>query len=100
MNGKNAFPDRLVGAAERRALVPYSDMHVSRLEKAGKFPRRVKLGPGRVAWRLSEIMTWIGEKEADRNAREDAKPKMERHRLRPPARQLEEELKAKKMSPR
>ena len=36
--------DRLISAPERRELVPYSDMHVWRLERDGKFPRRIPLG--------------------------------------------------------
>lgn len=40
-------------------LVPYSRMHIWRLEKSGAFPRRLKLGRRRIAWRLSEISTWI-----------------------------------------
>jgi prophage regulatory protein len=30
--------------------VPWSRMHLDRLEKAGKFPKRVKLSPSTVAW--------------------------------------------------
>ena len=73
MNTIQPFQDRLVGAKERRRLVPYSDMHIWRLERAGKFPRRIKLGPGRVAWRLSEILSWIDERAAERDgpARDD-----------------------------
>ncbi len=56
------LPDRLIDAKERRLLVPYSDMHVWRLERDGKFPKRIKIGPNRVAWRLSEILAWIDEK--------------------------------------
>ena len=56
------LPDRLIDAKERRLLVPYSDMHVWRLEREGKFPKRIKIGANRVAWRLSEILAWIDEK--------------------------------------
>ena len=61
--------DRIISSRERRQRIPYSDMHIWRLEKAGKFPRRIKLGPsptGRVGWRLSEIMNWIEERAAER----------------------------------
>ena len=41
--------DRIIMAKERRQLVPYSDMHIWRLEKTGAFPQRIKLSPnGRV----------------------------------------------------
>jgi prophage regulatory protein len=58
------LPDRLIDAKERRLLVPFSDMHVWRLERDGKFPKRIKIGPNRVAWQLSEILAWI-EAKAD-----------------------------------
>lgn len=30
-----------------------------RLERAGEFPKRVQISPGRIAWRISEIIDWI-----------------------------------------
>jgi prophage regulatory protein len=51
--------NRLIEAAERRSLVPFSDAHIWRLEKAGLFPKRVKLGIKKVAWPLSEVLAWI-----------------------------------------
>jgi len=35
--------------------VPYSKVHLWRLEKAGRFPRRVPVGHGRYAYVESEI---------------------------------------------
>lgn len=29
--------------------------------KAGRFPRQVRLSPGRVGWRVSEINTWLSD---------------------------------------
>ncbi|WP_043309531.1 AlpA family transcriptional regulator [Pseudomonas sp. ML96] len=29
--------------------------------KAGRFPRQVRLSPGRVGWRASEINTWLND---------------------------------------
>jgi prophage regulatory protein len=40
-------------------IVPYSRQHVGRLERAGRFPRRVQVGPNRVAWLESEVDEWI-----------------------------------------
>ncbi len=48
--------------------VGYSAMHISRLEKAGKFPRRVQLGPAAVGWVESEVDDWIAAKVAERDA--------------------------------
>lgn len=40
--------------------IRYSRQHLDRLEKAGKFPRRVKLVPnGRVGWLQSDIQAWL-----------------------------------------
>ena len=60
------FDIRIIAAAERRQMVPYSDMHVWRLEKAGKFPKRIKLGANRVGWLLNEVEDWIATKAAER----------------------------------
>ena len=51
--------DRLIAWTEVRHLVPYSRPQIWRLEKQGLFPRRIRLGPGRVAWLLREISEWI-----------------------------------------
>jgi len=58
--------DRIIMAPERRVLVPYSDMHISRLERAGKFPQRIKLGPNRVGWSYCEISEWIEARKSER----------------------------------
>jgi prophage regulatory protein len=44
---------------QRLPLVPYTPQHIRRLEKAGKFPRRIKLGENRVGWRLIDIEEWV-----------------------------------------
>ncbi|MFI5024484.1 MAG: helix-turn-helix transcriptional regulator [Alphaproteobacteria bacterium] len=45
---------KLVSKKEPESLygVLYSSAHIARLEPAGQFPRRVKLGACRVAWLL------------------------------------------------
>lgn len=40
-------------------MVLYSPQHIARLEAAGKFPQRVKLGHNRVGWVESEVQDWI-----------------------------------------
>jgi prophage regulatory protein len=47
--------------------VPYSEAHIWRLERAGKFPRRAHLGANRVVWIESEIDDWLSSKIAERN---------------------------------
>jgi prophage regulatory protein len=58
--------DRIIGSKERRRIIPYSDMHVSRLEKVGAFPKRIKLGSRRVGWSLLEIEQWIKDRKTAR----------------------------------
>ena len=50
---------RIITQKQLRALVPYTPQHILRLEKAGRFPRRIKLGQNRVGWRLIDIEAWI-----------------------------------------
>ena len=59
--------DRLIDKRELRSLVIYSPQQIDRLEKAGLFPLRVKIGPGRVGWLLSEVLDWMSKKMADRD---------------------------------
>ena len=54
-------PISLLRLPEILRRVPYSEAHIWRLEKTGKFPRRAHLGANRVAWVESEIDDWIAE---------------------------------------
>ncbi len=54
--------DRLIDKNALKELVPYSASHIARLEKAGQFPKRIKIGDARVAWSYNAVMTWIKEK--------------------------------------
>jgi len=58
--------NEMLSFKEVRKLVLYSRAHVDRLEKAGKFPKRIKLGTGRVGWWKREIMDWL-ERQAQRS---------------------------------
>lgn len=60
---------KLVSKKELKTVlgIPYSFAHIARLEAAGKFPRRVKLGACRVAWVLDEVSEWIEERVAQRD---------------------------------
>ena len=60
---------KLVTYRELRELgVSYTRQHLSRLERQNPpgFPRRVRLGPGRVAWLVSEIEAWLKARIDDR----------------------------------
>ena len=56
--------EHLIGKKKLLEIVPFSAQHILRLEKQGKFPRRIKLGERRVGWRASEIEAWIGARAA------------------------------------
>jgi prophage regulatory protein len=56
------LPERSLRLPEVQQLVPYSKMHIDRLEKAGEFPKRIKIGAGRVIWKQSEIIAWLESK--------------------------------------
>ena len=64
---------QLVSKKELKTVlgIPYSFQHIARLEKAGKFPKRLRLGQNRVAWLRSEVEAWIDEKLADRGLADD-----------------------------
>lgn len=49
------------------AKVGFCPMTIWRREKAGTFPRRVKLGPNSVAWVEQEIEAWCTERTAERD---------------------------------
>lgn len=59
---------RVLRFKEVKERVGYSRMHVDRLEKAGKFPGRIELGPNSVGWVESEIDEWLAAKIRQRRA--------------------------------
>jgi len=52
---------KLVSKKELKSVygVPYSFAHIARLEAAGQFPKRIRLGACRVAWIAEEVDEWI-----------------------------------------
>ncbi len=60
---------KLVTKKELKSVygVPYSFAHIARLEAAGRFPKRIRLGACRVAWLAEEVQSWIDERVASRN---------------------------------
>ncbi len=58
---------RLLSKKAVREKVLYSPAHIARLEDAGKFPKRVRLGTGRVGWLETEIDDWIRARIAERD---------------------------------
>jgi prophage regulatory protein len=58
---------KLLSKKSVRELVTYSFAHTARLEAAGQFPKRVRLGTGRVAYVEGEILDWIAARIRDRD---------------------------------
>ena len=58
----NEHLPRVITRHELRRLVPYTPQHILRLEKKGKFPKRIKVGERRVGWWLHEVMAWLDQK--------------------------------------
>jgi prophage regulatory protein len=52
--------------------IQYSKVQIWRLEKLGKFPKRIEIGPGRRAWAEHEIDAWIASRIAARDNAEAA----------------------------
>lgn len=51
---------RMIGRlADVKALVGISRPTIDRLEAAGDFPRRIRLGRAAVGWDLNEVREWL-----------------------------------------
>ncbi len=65
---------RILSKRQLKELVLYSPQHIARLEKAGNFPLRVKLGQARVGWVESEVLDWLQERIDSREKPHDISP--------------------------
>lgn len=54
--------DRFVGERERREITGVPRQTWWRMERAGQAPGRLQVTPGRVGWRLSELLRWMDER--------------------------------------
>lgn len=50
---------------ERRSITSLSRTRTWQLEREGKHPRRVALGPASVAWRKSDLLCWLEQQYLD-----------------------------------
>ncbi len=60
---KFVLPDALAAYG-----VPWTGRWLLDLEKAGKFPQRIRLSQNRVVWSETEILEWIEQRKAERTA--------------------------------
>lgn len=68
MNDNDTPGTRFIPQSEVQRRVPYSRVQIWRLEKQGRFPKRVRIGPNRVAWVETEVEAWINDRLAEREA--------------------------------
>jgi prophage regulatory protein len=54
----HVFGRAIIRRAELQRLVPFSMVHVWRLEQKGEFPARVQLGANSVGWYADEVAAW------------------------------------------
>jgi len=50
---------KLINEKQCKEMTGLSRVTRWRLERLGRFPQRLKISPGRIAWRLDEIINWI-----------------------------------------
>ena len=72
------FPKQVVSKKELRTVcgIPYSPQHIARLEAAGQFPKRIRLGQNRVVWLLKEVEEWLDARIAKRDANVSTNPSL------------------------
>lgn len=58
---------RIIRKPELLSILGLSDPTVYRMEKAGKFPKRLRLGGNSCGWLQSEVEGWIAERAAARS---------------------------------
>lgn len=63
---RDLIQERIIRKAELLAMVGLSDPTIWRLEKAGKFPKRLRLGGNSCGWLSTEIAGWFASRAADR----------------------------------
>ena len=64
----SAANNRLLSLEQVRHLIPYSASQIYRLEQQERFPRRLRIGPNRVAWLEDEVNSWLLQPIDDRGA--------------------------------
>ena len=61
---------RLLSKKQVKDLVLYSFAHIERMEKAGRFPKRVRLSHhprGRCGYVEEEVLAWVSARIAERD---------------------------------
>lgn len=64
---KEINPNQILRKKEVLALLKISDPTIWRMERDGKFPKRIRLGGAACGWLAAEIDAWLEKKKAARN---------------------------------
>lgn len=59
-----SMPTRLMRRRAVAERVGLSAVTIWRLERSGRFPKSIRISPGAIAWRETDIERWIEEREA------------------------------------
>ena len=58
--------ERVIRKPELKGMLGLSDTTIWRLERAGKFPKRLQMGGNSVGWLHSEVIQWLVRKAGER----------------------------------
>ena len=60
----NELPyERMIREPERRAITGLGRTSWHEMERAGKTPKKYRIGPRAVGWKLSDLLKWVAERE-------------------------------------
>ncbi len=62
-NDRALLPDRFINERECRELTNLSRVTRWRLMRGGEFPAKIRLSRNRTAWRLSNVLEWMSQRE-------------------------------------
>ncbi len=80
LNRKSTRERKIIRRTILREKIPLSDSQIWRLERDGKFPPRIRLGPLAVGWFEDEIDEWI-EARARIGGNQPPLPKQRRRKI-------------------
>jgi prophage regulatory protein len=49
--------------AEVEKIIPFCGLTLARMEKRGRFPKRIRITPRRIGWRRYEFEAWTSDPE-------------------------------------
>lgn len=63
---RDLIQERIIRKAELLAMVGLSDPTIWRMERDGKFPKRIRLGGNSCGWLQTEVNGWFADRAAAR----------------------------------